>query len=105
MVFNSMQRTISMEIFNNQPIAGMNSQLEVVLLEIFLTKLSSDFNSFGDCFKQSKGMIIHGPPGTGKTLLARVVIDVVKEMADVLVQTISGPQLFDKMYGESEKKI
>ena len=96
---------ISMDLFKDELIAGMNYQLELVLLEIFQTKLNPAFKSFKHLFKQSKGMIIHGPPGTGKTLTARTIINVAGRISDVMIKTISGPQLFDKMYGESEKKI
>ena len=44
---------------------------------------------------------MHGPPGTGKTLLARAVAN--ESEANFVV--INGPEIMNKFYGESEKKI
>jgi transitional endoplasmic reticulum ATPase len=48
-----------------------------------------------------KGVLLHGPPGTGKTLLAKAVANE-SEANFVLV---NGPEIINKFYGESEKKI
>ncbi|MBT3394835.1 CDC48 family AAA ATPase [archaeon] len=47
------------------------------------------------------GVLMHGPPGTGKTLLARAVAN--ESEANFVV--INGPEIMNKFYGESEKKI
>src|SRR3989344_1874612 len=48
-----------------------------------------------------KGVLLHGPPGTGKTLLAKAVANEVE--ANFMV--VNGPEILNKFYGESEKKI
>lgn len=46
-----------------------------------------------------KGVLFTGAPGTGKTMLARIIAN----SADAKFYEISGPQVFSKWYGESEK--
>ncbi len=48
-----------------------------------------------------KGVLLYGPPGTGKTMLAKAVAG--ETEANFI--SISGPEIFDKFYGESEKKV
>src|SRR6056297_1312796 len=48
-----------------------------------------------------KGVLLHGPPGTGKTLIAKAVANEI----DAHFQTISGPEIMSKYYGESEEKL
>jgi transitional endoplasmic reticulum ATPase len=48
-----------------------------------------------------KGVLLHGPPGTGKTLMARAVAAEI----DAHFQTISGPEIMSKYYGESEEQL
>ncbi len=46
-----------------------------------------------------KGVLFTGLPGTGKTMLARIIANA----ADAAFYEISGPEIFSKWYGESEK--
>ena len=47
------------------------------------------------------GVLLHGPPGSGKTLLAKAVAN--ESEANFIL--INGPEIMNKFYGESEKKI
>ena len=49
-----------------------------------------------------KGMLLYGPPGCGKTLIARQLSKALKSRPP---KTVAGPEIFDKMVGESERKI
>ncbi|MFP4005657.1 MAG: CDC48 family AAA ATPase [Candidatus Hadarchaeia archaeon] len=48
-----------------------------------------------------KGVLLHGPPGTGKTLTAKAVAN----ESDAHFQSLAGPEIMSKFYGESEKKL
>ncbi len=48
-----------------------------------------------------KGVMLYGPPGTGKTLLARAVAN----ESGANFQTISGPEIMSKWYGQSEENL
>ncbi len=48
-----------------------------------------------------KGVLLHGPPGTGKTLLAKAVANETESNFILL----NGPEIMNKFYGESEKRV
>lgn len=48
-----------------------------------------------------KGVFLHGPPGCGKTLIARAVAN----ETDAYFNSISGPEVMSKFYGESEARL
>jgi len=48
-----------------------------------------------------KGVLLHGPPGTGKTLIAKAVAN----ETDANFQSLSGPEIMSKYYGESEERL
>ena len=48
-----------------------------------------------------RGVLLHGPPGTGKTLIARTIA----HEADAAFFPIRGPEVIQKHYGESEKRL
>jgi|AntAceMinimDraft_18_1070375.scaffolds.fasta_scaffold05180_2 transitional endoplasmic reticulum ATPase len=48
-----------------------------------------------------KGVLLHGPPGCGKTLIARAVAN----ETDAHITHLSGPEIMNKFYGESEANL
>ncbi|OYT54626.1 MAG: AAA family ATPase [Candidatus Altiarchaeales archaeon ex4484_2] len=48
-----------------------------------------------------KGLLLYGPPGTGKTLIARAVAS----ETNSYFLPLNGPEIMDKYYGESERKL
>ncbi len=48
-----------------------------------------------------KGVLLHGPPGCGKTLIARAVAN----ETDANFAQLSGPEIMNKFYGQSEANV
>jgi len=48
-----------------------------------------------------KGVMLYGPPGTGKTLIAKAVAS----ESNAYFISLNGPEIMDKFYGESERKL
>ncbi len=48
-----------------------------------------------------KGVLLFGPPGTGKTLIAKAVAS----ETNAHFISMNGPEIIDKYYGESERKL
>ncbi|VVB54209.1 VCP-like ATPase [uncultured archaeon] len=48
-----------------------------------------------------KGVLLYGPPGTGKTLLAKAVAN----ETNAYFIHLNGPEIIDKFYGESERRL
>ncbi|MXR20980.1 CDC48 family AAA ATPase [Halobacterium bonnevillei] len=83
-----------------EDIGGLDRELEQVREMIELPMRHPElFQQLG--IEPPKGVLLHGPPGTGKTLIAKAVANEI----DADFQTISGPEIMSKYYGESEEKL
>ncbi|MFA5060891.1 MAG: CDC48 family AAA ATPase [Candidatus Pacearchaeota archaeon] len=83
-----------------EDIGGLSEEVKKVreLVELPL-KRPEIFARLG--IEPPKGVLLYGPPGTGKTLLAKAVAN----ESEAHFITINGPEIFNKFYGESEKRI
>lgn len=85
---------------NYEDVGGLKSQLgkirELVELPLRHPEL---FEKLG--IDPPKGILLYGPPGTGKTLLARAIAN----ESEASFYSISAPEVVNKFYGESEKKL
>lgn len=83
-----------------EDIGGLKSQLAKIreLVELPL-KHPEIFSRLG--INAPKGILLYGPPGTGKTLLARAIAN----ETEASFYSISAPEVVNKFYGESEKKL
>ncbi|PSQ03290.1 AAA family ATPase [Halobacteriales archaeon QS_5_68_33] len=83
-----------------EDIGGLDDELEQVREMIELPMRHPElFGTLG--IEPPKGVLLHGPPGTGKTLIAKAVAAEI----DAHFQTISGPEIMSKYYGESEEQL
>ncbi|MDY6817852.1 MAG: CDC48 family AAA ATPase [Halobacteriales archaeon] len=83
-----------------EDIGGLDDELEQVREMIELPMRHPElFQRLG--IEPPKGVLLHGPPGTGKTLIAKAVANEI----DAYFQTISGPEIMSKYYGESEEQL
>ncbi|MFB6308766.1 MAG: CDC48 family AAA ATPase [Haloarculaceae archaeon] len=83
-----------------EDIGGLDDELEQVREMIELPMRHPElFQTLG--IEPPKGVLLHGPPGTGKTLIAKAVANEI----DAHFQTISGPEIMSKYYGESEEQL
>jgi len=83
-----------------EDIGGLDDELEQVREMIELPMRHPElFGTLG--IEPPKGVLLHGPPGTGKTLIAKAVANEI----DAHLQTISGPEIMSKYYGESEEQL
>ncbi len=83
-----------------EDIGGLDRELEQVREMIELPMRHPElFQRLG--IEPPKGVLLHGPPGTGKTLIAKAVANEI----DANFQTISGPEIMSKYYGESEEQL
>lgn len=88
------------EAVNYEDIGGLKSQLTKIreLVELPM-KHPELFGRLG--ISPPKGILLYGPPGTGKTLLARAIAS----ESEASFFSISAPEVVNKFYGESEKKL
>ncbi|WP_255167497.1 CDC48 family AAA ATPase [Natrononativus amylolyticus] len=83
-----------------EDIGGLDDELDQVREMIELPMRHPElFQQLG--IEPPKGVLLHGPPGTGKTLMAKAVANEI----DADFQTISGPEIMSKYYGESEEQL
>ncbi len=83
-----------------EDIGGLDRELEQVREMIELPMRHPElFQQLG--IEPPKGVLLHGPPGTGKTLMAKAVANEI----DAHFETISGPEIMSKYYGESEEQL
>ncbi|MEM4780809.1 MAG: CDC48 family AAA ATPase, partial [Halalkalicoccus sp.] len=83
-----------------EDIGGLDDELDQVREMIELPMRHPElFQQLG--IEPPKGVLLHGPPGTGKTLMAKAVANEI----DAYFETISGPEIMSKYYGESEEQL
>lgn len=83
-----------------EDIGGLDDELDKVREMIEIPMRHPElFNRLG--VEPPKGVLLHGPPGTGKTMMAKAVANEI----DANFETISGPEIMSKYYGESEEKL
>ena len=83
--------------FSYENIGGLKREVQRVreIIELPL-RFPEVFTRLG--IDAPKGVLLYGPPGCGKTLIARAVA----HETDVRFFSISGPEIMQKFYGESE---
>jgi transitional endoplasmic reticulum ATPase len=83
-----------------EDIGGLTRQLSQIreMIELPL-KYPEVFDRLG--IEPPKGVLLYGPPGSGKTLIARAVAN---ETSAHFI-SVSGPELIQKFYGESEANL
>ncbi|MCZ2814924.1 ATP-binding protein [Modestobacter sp. VKM Ac-2984] len=115
------------DVLSEEPLRIVDDSVsDEVIVELFKQDVSSDldFDDFGglsDVVRRArqlvefpllhrealatigarpiKGVLFVGSPGTGKTMLARIIAS----RAEATFYEVSGPQVFSKWYGESER--
>ena len=87
---------------DNLLVGGLDQKLAEISRRVFSTRRfpPSYLRQFG--INHVRGILLYGPPGTGKTLIAR---EISRAFRAKNMHIINGPELLDKMVGESEKKI
>src|SRR6266487_719573 len=83
-----------------EDIGGLGKELQRIreMIELPL-KYPAVFDRLG--VEPPKGVLLYGPPGTGKTLIARVVA----AETNAAFFVINGPEIMNKLYGESESRL
>src|SRR6266567_1595941 len=83
-----------------EDIGGLGKELQRIreMIELPL-KYPAVFDRLG--VEPPKGVLLYGPPGTGKTLIARVVA----AETNAAFFVINGPEIINKLYGESESRL
>ncbi len=83
-----------------EDVGGLDDQLPRIREMIELPLRNPEvFEQLG--IEAPSGVLLQGPPGCGKTLLARAIA----AETDASFYSISGPEVIDKLYGESEAQL
>ena len=82
-------------------VGGFDHIFERIFGDVLLTRIYPTSFVAKTCLTKPKGIILHGPPGTGKTLIARTIC----ELLNIKPIIVSGPEIFNHMLGESERKV
>jgi transitional endoplasmic reticulum ATPase len=87
-------------VITYEDVGGLGHELHRIreLIELPL-KHPELFDRLG--IEAPKGVLLYGPPGTGKTLIARAVA----AESSARFFSVSGPEIIDKFYGESEAHL
>ncbi len=83
-----------------EDIGGLSEEIKKIreMVEIPL-RYPELFQKLG--IEPPQGVLLHGPPGCGKTLLAKAVAN----ESEANFMLINGPEIMNKYYGESEKRV
>ena len=81
-------------------IGGLQNEKKIIRERILLPLLQPDFFSVHG-IRPPRGILLCGPPGTGKTMIARGLSSEIN--ANYI--ELSGSEVFNPLYGESEKAI
>ncbi|MFH0861040.1 MAG: CDC48 family AAA ATPase [Candidatus Altiarchaeota archaeon] len=91
---------VGMSAVRYEDIGGLKNEIAKVREMIELPMKHPElFEKVG--IQPPKGVLLFGPPGTGKTLLAKAVAS----ETNAYFIHINGPEIMDKFYGESERKL
>jgi transitional endoplasmic reticulum ATPase len=83
-----------------EDVGGLHEELQRVRETVELPMRHPElFETLG--IEPPTGVLLYGPPGTGKTLIAKAIATEI----DAHFQTISGPEIMSKYYGESEEQL
>ncbi len=99
-IFSSKEDEDSSNLVNYEDIGGLKNQISKIreLVDLPL-KYPEIFARLG--IEAPKGILLYGPPGTGKTLIAKAIAN----ESEASFHQISAPEIINKYYGESEKKL
>ncbi|MFH1055270.1 MAG: CDC48 family AAA ATPase [Candidatus Altiarchaeota archaeon] len=94
------QTTLAGSTVRYEDVGGLKDEVSKVREMIELPMKHPElFEKIG--IKPPKGVLLYGPPGTGKTLLAKAVAS----ESNAHFIHLNGPEIMDKYYGESERKL
>lgn len=88
--------------FQDLGIGGLDKEFATLFRRAFNSRLFPPKFIRDRGIKHVKGILLYGPPGTGKTLMARQIGKMLNACEPKIV---NGPEILDKMVGESERKI